>query len=101
MINIASGAGTLINSEQIARSNQAQPETKPSAPAEESQESGAERSRESSYSDVTSFSPQALALARQAAPTPAGQATDQQQAEPQGRGQGGESLSARLLNITA
>lgn len=90
MISESSGMNTLIQSERTARTNQAQTERKPSSQGEES--------RESSYSDFTTFSPQALALARKV-PSP-GPTADLQQAEPQGRGQGVEqSLPTRSLDI--
>jgi len=77
MVGESSGVTTLINSDRIYRQNQAGAESKPIDPGEEA--------RETSFSDVTSFSSEALALARNV--VPAGGSAEQGQVEAQGRGQ--------------
>jgi hypothetical protein len=88
MIGESSNISTLVNSERISRENQ----IRPGGGQEE------EDSKQQSYADVASFSPQALALARNVAPT--GASAEQEQTQSQGRQQGADSgLSARLLDI--
>jgi hypothetical protein len=90
MIGESSSVSTLITSERLVRENQVQ-----SRGGQDSPEEGLEQS----YTDITSFSPQALALARNVAPA-AEASTEQEQSQPQSRGQGGgQDLSARLLDI--
>ena len=89
MIGESSGVPTLINNERIARENQVRSETR-----EDSGDDGLEQS----YTDVTSFSPQALALARNIAPAEA--SAEENQTQSQGRGQDGAGNSAaRFLDI--
>lgn len=93
MINELNVAGALLSSGQIGKTNQVQPGNKSSSQTEESQESSAEKSGESRYSDVTNFSSQALALAKQA--VPATQNSGQQQVGLQQKSQSSEQTMLR------
>lgn len=89
MIGEASGVTTLINSERVARENLLRPGTR--------QDNG-EEGLEQRYADVTSFSPQALALARNVAPTAA--TAEEGQTPTQGQGQENrQSTVAGYLDI--
>ncbi len=90
MIGESSGVTTLINNERTYRENQAQ--------SEKGQTENLAENLERTFSDITSFSPEALALSRNAVPP--GESVELGQAEPQGRGQGeGQKGMARSLNI--
>ena len=90
MIGESSGVTTLINNERITRENQVRSENKKPAQAQEAVTGN--------FSDVTSFSSEALALARNVVPA-AGSAA-QGQVEQQDQGQGKEqNNTAKFLNI--
>ena len=77
MIGESSGVTTLINSDRIYRQNQVGSESKAADPGEEAMENN--------FSDVTSFSSEALALARNIIPVTG--SAEEGQVEQQGRGQ--------------
>jgi hypothetical protein len=90
MIGESSGVSTLINNERIYRENQAQ--------SERGQEEKVAENLERTFSDITSFSPEALALSRNAVPP--GESVELRQVESQGRGQGeGQKGMATSLDI--
>ncbi len=90
MIGESSGVTTLINNERIYRENQVRPESK--APEQ------GEEAPEGNISDVTSFSSEALALARNV--VPASGSAEHGQVEQQGRGQEkSQSSTAKFLDI--
>ena len=78
MIGEASGVTTLINNERIQRENQVSSESRSSAQEEEV--------REQNFSDVTSFSAEALALAKNVVPV--GGSVEEGQLEQQGQDHG-------------
>ncbi|MBU1565976.1 MAG: hypothetical protein KJ630_10150 [Proteobacteria bacterium] len=89
MIGESSSISTLVNNEKNVRDSPVQNRRRQDAVEEDA---------ERSYADVTSFSPQALALARNVAPP--GESAEQEQVQPQGRGQGGDpSFPVRSLDI--
>lgn len=92
MIGESSGVTTLINNERITRENQVRSENKK---PEQAQEAVA-----GNFSDVTSFSSEALALARNVVPAEgsAAQGQVERQDQSQEKMQGQES-SARFLDI--
>ncbi|MGB3224437.1 MAG: hypothetical protein WBB23_16675 [Desulforhopalus sp.] len=92
MIGESSGVTTLINNERITRENQVRSEDKK---PEQAQEAVA-----GNFSDVTSFSSEALALSRNVVPAEgsAAQGQVERQDQSQGKMQGQES-SARFLDI--
>lgn len=92
MIGESSGVTTLINNERITRENQVRSENK--KPDQAQQELAG------NFSDVTSFSSEALALARNVVPVggSAAQGQVEKQDQSQERMQGRES-SARFLDI--
>lgn len=91
MIGESSGVTTLINNERINRENQVRPESK--AP-EQGKDAAA-----ANFSDVTSFSSEALALSKNVAPVSG--SAKQQQVEQQSQGQDGSknTTTARFLDI--
>lgn len=89
MIGESSGVSTFVNNERIIRDNPVQGGRK---------QNTFEENAEQNFADVTSFSPQALALARNVAPP--GEAAELENTEPQGRGQGETpTLPAKSLDI--
>lgn len=99
MINELNVASTLLSSGQIGKTNQIQPGNKSSNKTEESQESSSEKSRESKYSDVATFSSQALALAKQAVPS--SQNSDQQVGSEQKKPASEQYMQSNSLDIRA
>jgi len=90
MIGESSGTTTLINNERIYRENQLRSESKA---AEQNKEALAEN-----VSDVTSFSAEALALAKNVVAVSG--SAEQGQVEQQGRGQElSQSNAAKFLDI--
>ncbi len=90
MIGEASGVTTLINNERIQRENQVNAESSLS-------QRGADV-RDQYFSDVTSFSPEALALSKNV--TPAGGTADNDQVEQQNDNQEKiQNSTARFLDI--
>lgn len=90
MIGESSGVTTLINNERITRENQVRSENKKPEQAEEAMTGN--------FSDVTSFSSEALALARNVVPV--GGSAAQGQVEQQDQGQGKEQKNtAKFLDI--
>ncbi len=90
MIGESSGITTVINNERIQRENQVRPESKVPDPAEEA--------KEGNISDVTSFSSEAMALAKNIVPVSGNQA--QGQTEQQGQRQGkSQNSTSRFLDI--
>ncbi|MCP4343613.1 MAG: hypothetical protein GY799_33235 [Desulfobulbaceae bacterium] len=88
MIGEASGVTTLINNERIQRENQVSSESRSSDQGEEL--------GEQNFSDVTSFSAEALALAKNVVPV--GGSAEEGQLEQQGQDQT-QNSTARLLDI--
>ncbi len=90
MIGEASGVTTLINNERIQRENQVRSESR--APDQGEEELAG------NVSDVTSFSSEAMALAKNV--TPVGGSEAQEQVEQQEQGQDkSQSSTARFLDI--
>ncbi len=90
MIGEASNVTTLINNERIYRENQVKPESKE---LDQGEEAVALRG-----DDVTSFSSEALALARKV--TPVNGSAEDGQVEQQGRGQEkSQDTTSRFLDI--
>lgn len=91
MIGESSGVTTLINNERINRENQVRPESK--APDHGKDTVAA------NFSDVTSFSSEALALAKNVVPVSGN--SEQEQVEQQSQGQDGKetTTTARFLDI--
>jgi hypothetical protein len=90
MIGESSGVTTLINNERITRENQVRSENKNPDQAQEA--------LAGNFSDVTSFSSEALALAKSV--VPAGGSAAQGQVEQQDQGQGKEQKNtAKFLDI--
>jgi hypothetical protein len=90
MIGEASGVTTLINNERIQRENQVSSESRSSDQGEEI--------GEQNFSDVTSFSAEALALAKNV--VPAGGSAEEGQLEQQGQDKT-QNSTARFLDIRA
>jgi len=91
MIGESSGVTTLINNERITRENQVGPEN--SKKTDQSEEA-----LEGKFSDVTSFSSEALALAKNVVPV--GGTAEQEQAESQGFSQQNiQNTTSRFLDI--
>ena len=88
MIGEASGVTTLINNERLQRENQVSSENRFSDQEEEV--------REQNFSDVTSFSAEALALAKNVVPV--GGSTEEGQFENQGH-EKNQNSTARFLDI--
>jgi hypothetical protein len=88
MIGEASGVTTLINNERIQRENQVSSESRFSEQGEEF--------KEQSFSDVTSFSTEALALAKNVAPVEG--SAEEGQLEQQGQVKD-QNSTARFLDI--
>jgi hypothetical protein len=92
MIGESSGVTTLINNERIQKENQVRPESKVPDPTEEA--------KEGKISDVTSFSSESIALAKNIVPV--GGSVAQNQVEQQNQRQPkGQDSSARFLDIRA
>jgi hypothetical protein len=90
MIGESSGVTTLINTERIHRENQVRSENRVPDQGEEA--------LAGNVSDVTSFSSEALALARNIVPV--GGSAEQGQIEQQGRGQEeSQNGTAKFLDI--
>jgi hypothetical protein len=90
MIGEASGVTTLINNERIQRENQVSSESRSSDQGEEI--------GEQNFSDVTFFSVEALALAKNV--VPAGGSAEEGQLEQQGQDKT-QNSTARFLDIRA
>jgi hypothetical protein len=89
MIGESSSITTLINSDRVARENLSRPGTR--------QDNGDE-GLEQRYADVISFSPQALALARNIAPAAATAEEGQTQSQDQGQ-EDRQLIAAGYLDI--